>query len=249
MTFSPDNVLIIIRDRKAALLHILSPKAVKLGSCFSLLCYTGWPRWLTRFLCPKLQPLPGLCIRHQRSSSFPCCHRNRGWCSLPAWCSDTLLLVNHNRDFKSKKNNHPLLWVLAKYRLYRPSRRTALAARNGRCLQHSGGTDAFLAPFAGTLSIIYLHTHIYTQTCLVRVVTIEICIQGGKDYALKWTEHGCSNCKDWLSMKLWENVPHSWLILLYDWSFYWHSLSSDTSLNFHTGHSLDQLIDLSSVFG
>lgn len=93
---------------------------------------------------------------------------------------------------------------------------TALAARNGRHLQHNGGTDTFLAPFTSTLSIIYLHTHIYTQMCLVRVVTIEICSQGGKDYALKRAEHGCSVLRNWLCMKLWENVPHSWLNLRYD---------------------------------
>lgn len=41
MSFSPDDFLIIIRGRKAALLHTPTPKADKLGSGSSLLHYTG----------------------------------------------------------------------------------------------------------------------------------------------------------------------------------------------------------------
>lgn len=39
MFFSPDYFIIIIRDRKAALLYIPAPKAGKLGSGSSLLHY------------------------------------------------------------------------------------------------------------------------------------------------------------------------------------------------------------------
>lgn len=38
-----------------------------------------------------------------------------------------------------------------------------LAARSRRCLQHSRATGTVLAPFISTLSIIYLHIHIYTD--------------------------------------------------------------------------------------
>lgn len=163
-------------------------------------------------------------------------------------CWQTTIKVSCEKT-KTSQNKPPLLWVFAECRLCKPAWRTVLAARNGRHLQHSRGTDSVLAPFTSTLSVICLRTNIFLLKCLVKVVTIEICSQCGKDYTLKWAEHGCSILRNCLCMKLWENVPHSWLNLSYDWSFYWHSLSSDTSLSFHIGHSLDQLIDFSSVFG
>lgn len=148
-----------------------------------------------------------------------------------------------------------MLWVFTKGRVYRTAQKRALAACNGRHVTRQRNWCTFSTIyhcliyylFTYTIHICIHHTHIYTQTRLVRLVTIEMCSQGGKDYTLKWAEHGSSILRNWLCMNLWENVPHSWLNLYYDWSFYWHSLSSDTSLNFHTGHSLDQLIDFSSV--
>lgn len=41
--FFPVDFLIIIRDRKTALLHMITPKADKLGNISSLLHYTGQP--------------------------------------------------------------------------------------------------------------------------------------------------------------------------------------------------------------
>lgn len=143
---------------------MLAPKAGKLGSVSSLLHCTGQPHWLTCFLCPELQLLPGLCIRLGEAPVFPVGFTVEGW-TFPNLVQQRAAAGKPQQRSLVKKNKIKKKSLISESLLMADS---AKLPREEECcqramgdMQHNRGADALLAPLVPYLLVIYIHVYIH----------------------------------------------------------------------------------------